>query len=32
MNAPSLAQAIRETMLTADPFAKVMKTRELVRR
>ncbi len=32
MNGTSLAQAIRETMLTADPFAKVMQTRELVRR
>ncbi|MCX7284125.1 MAG: ferritin-like domain-containing protein [Novosphingobium sp.] len=32
MNAPSLGTMIRETMLTADPFAKVMKTRELVRR
>lgn len=32
MNVPSVAATIRKTMLTADPFAKVMQTRELVRR
>lgn len=32
MNDTSLGAAIRNTMLTADPFAKVMMTRELVRR
>ncbi|HQS70039.1 MAG: rhamnosyltransferase [Novosphingobium sp. 28-62-57] len=32
MNRPSVASAIRKTMLTADPFAKVMQTRDLVRR
>lgn len=32
MDSTSIASAIRETMLTAEPFAKVMKTRELVRR
>ena len=31
-SAPSLSAAIRETMLAADPLAKVMRTRELVRR
>lgn len=32
MNAPQLSLAIREAMLTADPSAKVMATRNLVRR
>ncbi|HQS98650.1 MAG: rhamnosyltransferase [Novosphingobium sp. 17-62-9] len=32
MNATSVAATIRKTMLTADPFAKVMQTRELARR
>lgn len=32
MNDTSLGAAIRETMLTADPLAKVMMTRDLVRR
>jgi uncharacterized ferritin-like protein (DUF455 family) len=32
MNDTSLGAAIRRTMLTADPFAKVMMTRDLVRR
>ena len=31
MNAPQLSLAIREAMLTADPSAKVMATRNLVR-
>lgn len=32
MNGTSVTATIRETMLTADPFAKVMQTRDLVRR